>query len=145
MTDTRDDFVISFKPHGGYDSPLIVVKGSTAADVFDKMKSLEASGVTAEIGTFDAALKAAFTLGGGLGATPVAHPSTVPATGYAPAAPAAPAAAPAGPPPGAVAPSCPHGVKAFKTAPPASGKTWKAWMCPAPKGTPGQCPPEWMK
>ncbi len=42
-------------------------------------------------------------------------------------------------------PICKHGPKAFKQGVNSSGKAWKAWMCPAPKGTPDQCAPEWMK
>ncbi|WP_200209071.1 hypothetical protein [Micromonospora coerulea] len=141
---TRDDFVLSFKPHAGYDSPLLAIKDATAAGLADKVGSVEATGLFAIIGNADTAFKAAWNLAKGLDATPVAHPSTVPATGYAPPAQAAPAAAPAGAPPGMTAPSCPHGVKTYKTGQSARG-AWQAWMCPARKGDPGQCPPQWIK
>lgn len=39
-------------------------------------------------------------------------------------------------------PVCHHGPKQYKTGV-KNGKQWAAWMCPAPKGTAGQCPPEW--
>ena len=41
------------------------------------------------------------------------------------------------------APMCAHGPRTFRTGVGAKGP-WQAWMCAAPKGTPGQCPPEWV-
>ena len=41
------------------------------------------------------------------------------------------------------APTCSHGTKSAKKGNGAKGE-WKAWMCPAPKGTPDQCPPAWV-
>ncbi len=150
--DTLDDYVVSFKPHAGYDSPLFVIKAASAAALVDKINAADAVDIGAIIGKFDASLKAVYVAGSVLGATPVNNPSTVAAGGYgAPQAPPAPAygaqpgygapAAPAGPP-GMVPPTCMHGVKTFKTGQGAKG-TWRAWMCPGPKG-PGQCKPEWI-
>lgn len=150
MTDTRDDIVVSFKVHTGYDSPFIAIKGGTAAEVADKIASIEAIGLFATVGNADVAFKAAFNLGSTLGATPVQHPNSVPQPGYAPPIPQAPQqayappqAAPVGPP-GMAVPTCMHGTKLYKTGNGAKG-VWQAWMCPTPKGTPGQCPPEWVK
>jgi len=56
----------------------------------------------------------------------------------APAAPAAPAAFT-----DATVPQCQHGVKTAKSGTSQKGP-WKAWMCPAPKGDPTQCKPEWI-
>lgn len=42
------------------------------------------------------------------------------------------------------APQCPHGERVFRSGNGARGP-WSAWMCPAPKGTPGQCQPQWIK
>lgn len=74
--DTRDDIVVSFKPHTGYDSPLIAVKGRDAAEVADKLGAVEATGLFAIIAGADQAFKAAYNLGAELGATPVTHPQT---------------------------------------------------------------------
>lgn len=41
-------------------------------------------------------------------------------------------------------PSCQHGQKNAKSGASAKGP-WRAWMCPTPKGTPGQCEPEWVR
>ncbi|MDG4825981.1 hypothetical protein O7635_29380 [Asanoa sp. WMMD1127] len=142
MTDTRDDFVVSFKPHPGYDAPLFVIKGSTAAEIADKIASVEATGLFATVGNADKTFKGFFLVGSELGGQPVEHPSTVQANGYTPPA-TPPPAAPAGTPPGMTAPTCPHGTKVFKTGQGKRGE-WKAWMCPARQGDPSQCKPEWL-
>ena len=41
-------------------------------------------------------------------------------------------------------PQCQHGEKTFREGVGKTGKPYKAWFCPAPKGTPDQCPPEWV-
>lgn len=42
-------------------------------------------------------------------------------------------------------PICKHGAKQLKSSKPGAANKWQAWMCPAPKGTPDQCQPEWIK
>lgn len=48
---------------------------------------------------------------------------------------------------GVVAPTCQHGVKVRRSG--GGGdtgkKAWAAWMCPSEKGTPDQCPAEWIR
>lgn len=61
----------------------------------------------------------------------------------APAAPVAVAPAPtqgfdANPFTSATVPNCAHGPMTARSGTSAKGP-WKAWMCPTPKGTPGQC------
>ena len=78
-----------------------------------------------------------------------AAPPAAPVTAPAPAQPAPPSSGwgqPQAAPQQAIqdAPHCPHGVRVFKSGN-KNGRTWQAWMCPAPKGTPGQCQPEWVK
>jgi hypothetical protein len=46
-------------------------------------------------------------------------------------------------PPGA-APSCMHGVKKYVEGTNAQGKAYKFWGCPAAKGDPSQCKPQWI-
>lgn len=135
---TPDDFVVSFKAHPGYDSPSFTIRGSSAAELDDRIKAAEAQGLFATIGNADTLLRAAFNLGAYAGATPAEHPSTVESRGNS--RPAAPNAAPPGVGP---APTCPHGTKTYKTGNGKRGK-WEAWMCPTPQGTQGQCPPEWI-
>jgi len=42
-------------------------------------------------------------------------------------------------------PACAHGPMTFRQAKPGSGKTWEAWFCPTPQGTPNQCKPQFVK
>lgn len=42
------------------------------------------------------------------------------------------------------APACAHGPMQYRESKPGAAKTWKAWMCSAPKG-PGQCEPNWIR
>lgn len=39
---------------------------------------------------------------------------------------------------------CKHGEMQFRSGS-TGGRAWKAFMCPTPKGTADQCPPEWIK
>lgn len=41
-------------------------------------------------------------------------------------------------------PSCQHGPRTARKGNGSKGE-WRAWMCPTPKGTPGQCEPEWVR
>lgn len=136
MSDTRDDFVAFFKAHPGYDAPSLTIRGSNVGELADRIGAAEAAGLFAIVGNADSGFKAAYNLGAGLGATPLEHPGAN--------QPPPRAAAPTVNPPGLSAPTCPHGTKTYKTGQ-KNGNTWKAWMCPAVKGTPGQCPPEWLK
>lgn len=133
---TPEDFVTTFKGHAGYDAPSLTIRGATAPELADRIGAAEATALFAIIGNADAAFKAAFNVGSVLGAVPVVHPTAA-------AAPPRQAPAAAANPPGLVAPVCPHGTKTYKTGTNNRGD-WAAWMCPARKGTPGQCPPEWI-
>ena len=48
-----------------------------------------------------------------------------------------------GQPPGPPA-MCAHGEMKWLTAKPGSGKNWKGWFCPAPKGAADQCKPNFV-
>lgn len=84
----------------------------------------------------------------------VAGPLVVAPTTATPApAPVAAAPAPAGwdqpaaPAPtfaSAAIPSCQHGPRTARGGVGAKGP-WKAWFCPTPKGTPGQCDAVWVQ
>lgn len=39
---------------------------------------------------------------------------------------------------------CKHGEMVYRTGS-KNGRTWKAFMCPSPKGTPDQCDVEWIR
>jgi hypothetical protein len=40
---------------------------------------------------------------------------------------------------------CAHGAMVYREAKPGSGKDWKAYFCPTPQNTPGQCKPEFIR
>ena len=70
----------------------------------------------------------------GLGATPVVAPNEDPfGSSFAPVTP--PSGASAGDR------TCSHGVMVKRTGQGAKGE-WRAWFCPTPKGTEGQCQPK---
>jgi hypothetical protein len=74
-----------------------------------------------------------------VGTAPVPPPPPVPVSQPGWGAPQPPA-----PTQSAPAPTCAHGPRTAKSG--QSGKgPWRAWMCPTPKGTPGQCDPQWVK
>lgn len=56
---------------------------------------------------------------------------------------------PNGPPPGTEIPDCEHGPMQYRTGIVKSGnrvgETWKAFMCPQPKGSDDQCKPQFIK
>lgn len=66
--------------------------------------------------------------------------------GTAPAAPAQTSSAPAGAQsaPNNETRQCKHGAMTYKTGS-KGGRTWKAFMCPTPKGAPDQCDPQWIR
>ncbi|MCG5459600.1 hypothetical protein PSH03_005382 [Micromonospora sp. PSH03] len=137
MTDdtTRDDIVVSFKPHTGYDAPLVAVKGKDAATVMDKLGEIEATGLFAKLANMDTAFKAAFNIGATLGGTPTEHPQTA-QSNYR-QQPQQQRRQPATPPPGLTAPTCPHGTKNY-----VEGQYGPFWGCPADRNDPGKCRPE---
>lgn len=63
-----------------------------------------------------------------------------PAAGPPQWAPQQQAAPTAGPP----APQCAHGAMTHRSGN-KNGREWNAYFCPTPKGTPGQCDPQWVK
>jgi hypothetical protein len=46
----------------------------------------------------------------------------------------------AGPP----VPNCNHGPMTYRSGTAKTGKPWAAYMCPTPKGDPGQCAAQWV-
>jgi hypothetical protein len=128
---------------GEHGQNLLNVRGGSVEELgFHATKLLE-SETTQTLGALGALLTATQVVEsvptppqaqGGLGFTPqIPTPVQVQhQPGYQPAA------TPQAPPP------CPHGQWQWKTGVGAKGP-WKAWMCPAPKGTPGQCEPKWIR
>lgn len=146
MTEARFSFTTKI---GG---DLFTVRG----DTFDEFQSNAiAAGAVQGIGTLLAALNgevyeaaatvATANLAAGLGATPAGAVQGDPfggsfaqgAGGYQPQA--------VTPPPVAAGDrTCAHGVMVKRTGIGAKGE-WRAWFCPTPKGTEGQCSPKFAE
>lgn len=114
-------FQVNFKTTAG---TLINVYGESVVDAVASMNEMAAA--MDLIRTIEANLSGA--------AAPAA-------TFAAPVPAAAPAAAPSAAPSGHI---CKHGPMTFREGHGAKGP-WKGYFCPAPKGTPDQCSPEFVR
>lgn len=147
--DTQAVLTVSFKGGEGYDAPLLVIRADDPQTLLQRIDGVAQAGILAkatEVGVEFGGLMAAAK---GLGARPVAvQGDAAPAqAGWgapAQAGPTAPApSAPAPQAPAAPGPVCQHGARVFRSGTGKNGKPWSAWFCPTPKGTQGQCEPEW--
>lgn len=126
--DGEGKIVLTYKEGPGFDSSWTVVHANSVEDAKAILKDPEFKEL------LDLSKKAAAYFRGG---------ST-------PSAPAAPAQARSNAPAGAQsAPNnetrqCKHGAMTYKTGS-KGGRTWKAFMCPTPKGAPDQCDPQWIR
>lgn len=136
MSDSNARISVTLKGDGSYGAPWVVFHGDTVAEVRDAVEAAHAAGLFTATASAAVDYNASLTAAGIVGARPVGGPAQ--------AAPTAPQAA-AQTPPGDGPPTCPHGTKVYKTSKPGAPRAWRAWMCPAPQGTPDQCAPEWLK
>jgi hypothetical protein len=138
-------------PHGpdNYRDSMINVRGNTAQEFAADLTWLEqnAATVAAALQAIHASVNVQASFPGSQNVQPAAVQENHP---QAPA-PQAPQQswsqqgtqqAPAGGP--GPAPYCAHGEMKYREAKPGSGKNWKAWFCPTPQGTPGQCKPNFI-
>lgn len=143
-TSDRDKVVVTVKAGRDFDSPWVVFHADSNAEAADLLGAAEATGLFALVAQAAKALAGHFNVGNTLGGRPVQSPAAAEQQYQQRPAPAQ-QQAPQGAPPGAQAPSCPHGVKKYVAGTNAAGKPYKFWGCPAPKGDPSQCPPEWIR
>lgn len=111
-------------------APMIVVRGNTAAEIKARFEALEEEGVAAVMANVQTAMKAAFNLAQGLGATPVPP---------APQAPSAGAQVAAAYPTPAAVPPLPAPGQPYQGQP-----AWQTAGAPAPAPA-VQVPPGWYK
>ena len=145
------NYVVNVKTKLG---TIFTVRADTATELNQNIKDVLLQGVNDSVGALEE-----FFIGGS--SVPITVQSAAPATSNpvdtvvsalggtvisAPAPTYAPAPV-AVPEQGnnSVAPPCVHGTRTFVQAAPGSGKTWKAWMCPQPKGATDKCDPQWIK
>ena len=139
---------VNFKVSEAPDSPMFTLRASSATEL--EHLAADAAQHGAAIGRYLVEFRAGLLAG--VGVTPQHAPHAAP---QAPSQ-AAPAAqpqyqaqpapqAPQAPVTGATgaAPSCPHGVKEYKSGVNKQGRPYKMWACPS-RDRNNQCPPEWL-
>lgn len=145
----QDDYApisVTLKGGKGFEAPWIVVRGESAGHVKELLNDVWRTNlggaVIATANTFQQEYASDQTANPVQAVTKALDGAVVSETPTSPApsasAPQGQAAAP-GP-----APTCPHGERVYREGTGAKGK-WRAWFCPAPKGTPDQCSPQWVK
>lgn len=152
--------VATLKAGPGYEVPWVVIHADNPQEAVDLVGWVSSSGFLTQVASAGREFRSEYEANKALGTTPVQSPAAQYQTAQAPAAPEY-AAAPAATPPwptaapqvtsvamnqpdaGAAAPSCMHGQKKFVSGNGAKGP-YKFWGCPARKGDPTQCKPEWI-
>lgn len=134
----HEKVVLTFKGGTGYDAPWIVVRGHSLADAADQLKGENAKILAQLMSDVQRAGRKFAELGGAL---PAAAPAQPQYQQQAPAQGAPPAGAMTAP--NGEARHCAHGAMAYKNGN-KNGKFWQGFFCPTPKGTPGQCKPQFV-
>ena len=124
--DGEGKIVMTYKEGAGFDSSWTVVHANSVEDAKAILKDPEFKEL------LDLSKKAAAYFRGGSTSTPPA-----------PAQPQSNVPAGAQSAPGGETRHCQHGEMVYRTGRGAKG-VWKGFMCPTPKGTPGQCEPQWV-
>lgn len=125
------EITLTFKAGSGFEVPWIVVRTpdlASASDVLENQSDVlkEVMEKTARAGAFFASQM------------PAAAPRAAAAGNNAPAATPARQQAPGG-----QSRQCKHGEMQYRSGS-KNGRTWEAFMCPTPKGTPDQCRAEFL-
>lgn len=137
---TEKNYVVNVKTSKG---TIVTARGDTAEELISNINALVAEGASDAIATLEQVLtgmpqvspsnSAIDTVVASLGGVVVSEtPSFAPV-----------------PPPVSAAPtlagqvSCSHGSMIGRKGTGAKGE-WKGFFCPTPKGTPDQCPPQWI-
>lgn len=152
MSENPNGVTVTFKGGTGFEQPWIVIHAESAEKALEQINNPalgELQRRTSDIATFFHGLRTAQGAFPAAKSEPVKQDAPAPQQGgwNAPAqnppswAQPEPAAQQASQPP---APSCIHGQRTYRSGTGRKG-AWQAWMCPTPKGTPGQCEPEWIK
>jgi hypothetical protein len=139
---------VNFKVSEAPDSPMFTIRAASATEL--EHLAADAAQHGAAIGRYLVEFRAGLLAGVGVQApqaAPAAASAAQPAYQPQPAQPAyqAPPRGAQAPQTGATgaAPSCPHGVKEYKTGVNKQGRPYKAWFCPSQDKN-NQCKPEWL-
>jgi hypothetical protein len=141
---TEKNYVVNVKTTKG---TIVTARGDSAEELISNINALVAEGAADAIATLEQVLtgmppvspsnSAIDTVVASLGGTVVSE--TPVTTGFAPVPP--PTSTPLPTSAGQV--SCSHGSMIGRKGNGAKGE-WKGYFCPTPKGTPDQCPPQWL-
>ena len=126
--------VLTFKGGLGFDAPWIVIHAADLQDAADQVSGSNASLLADTMAKVQSAGAHFASL------APNKPAATAPAGGGGRAPQQAQQA------PGGQSKTCAHGEMQFRSGVSAkTGKAWKAFFCPTPKGTPGQCDAEFIR
>ena len=141
---TEAPIVVNFKVPEIPGSPMLTLRANQGVELEALSADVARHGVT--LGRSLTEFRAGILAGAGvqLEAPSQAAPAAQPQYQAQPAQPAY-QSAPQAPQTGATgpAPSCPHGVKEYKSGVGKTGKPYKMWACPS-RDRNNQCPPEWV-
>lgn len=165
MSETATDapITVTIKGGKGYEVPWIVVRGESTDEVKDILSDIADSDLyqlaADAAALFQGAVTVTSTPAGSDAptlnpgpTTPARQDTPAPAQGgssYARRKASATTGGRGGQPDNSVSPgvtpeACHHGDRVYRSGAGAKGP-WQAWMCPSPKGTPGQCEPLWVR
>ncbi|SIG87555.1 Uncharacterised protein [Mycobacteroides abscessus subsp. abscessus] len=126
--------VTTLKGGASFTDPWIVLHAESLEETEEFFSEENAKRVSALMERVQNAGKHFVKLGGG----------STPSAQAAPAQPRSNAPAAAQSAPDGDSRQCKHGEMVYRTGS-KNGRTWKAFMCPSPKGTPDQCDAEWIR
>lgn len=143
---TEKNYVVNVKTTKG---TIVTARGDSADELISNINALVAEGAADAIATLEQVLTGAAPVppshsavdivANALGGTVISETPVVPTTGFAPVPPPTSTALPTS----AGQVSCSHGSMIGRKGNGAKGE-WKGYFCPTPKGTPDQCPPQWL-
>lgn len=143
---TEKNYVVNVKTAKG---TIVTARGDSAEELISNVNALVAQGAADAIATLEQVLTGAQPVppsntavdivANALGGTVISETPVVAPPAFAPVPPPASAA----PPTSAGQVSCSHGSMIGRKGNGAKGE-WKGYFCPTPKGTPDQCPPQWL-
>jgi hypothetical protein len=149
MSENTTGLTVTLKAGTGFEAPWIVIHAADATDALNQINTGDFATLAERTVSAAEFFRAAHNVKNGLAAREPAVQQPPQQewnnTGSAPnwSQQGSQQAAPA--PAAQDGKQCAHGAMVYREAKPGSGKTWRAYFCPTPQNTPGQCKPEFLK
>lgn len=125
--ENKQGITVTLKGGTGYDAPWVVIHADTPEQALDLLHDDETFknllDQSAKVGKYFAEKGAPVKAASGGGDAKPARQNA----------------------PGGESRQCSHGEMTFRSGVSGSGKAWKGFFCPTPKGTAGQCEPEFIR